>query len=104
MSAANDKIINLLTICRKSGRMTMGFDSAKESVMTGKAFLVILASDISAKSEKEIRFFSDKNNVKVIKTEILMGEIEQAIRKKAAIIAINDEGFAKSMTKLICSD
>ena len=39
MNGSKEKIFNLLTICRKAGRMTMGFDSVKESIQTGKAKL-----------------------------------------------------------------
>ena len=53
MSVSKEKLFGLLTICRKAGRMTMGFDSVKESILTDKAKAVFLASDISAKTEKE---------------------------------------------------
>ena len=54
MSVSKEKLFGLLTICRKAGRMTMGFDSVKESILTDKAKAVFLASDISAKTEKEV--------------------------------------------------
>ena len=47
MSVSKEKLFGLLTICRKAGRMTMGFDSVKESILTDKAKAVFLASDIS---------------------------------------------------------
>ena len=56
----NSKLIGLITICRKAGRMVMGFDPSKEAIESGKAFSVILASDISPKTEKEIRFLPAK--------------------------------------------
>ena len=65
MSVSKEKLFGLLTICRKAGRMTMGFDSVKESILTDKAKAVFLASDISAKTEKEVRFFADQKAVPV---------------------------------------
>ena len=45
----NSKIINLLMICRKAGKLVMGYDSAKESAEKGKACLIITASGLSPK-------------------------------------------------------
>lgn len=82
----------------------MGFDSVKESIMTGKAHLILLASDISAKTEKEIRFFAEKNGTSVIKTDADIDEYGTAIGKKVGVIAVCDEGFAKKMTELLESE
>lgn len=60
MSVSKEKLFGLLTICRKAGRMTMGFDSVKESILTDKAKAVFLASDISAKQKKKSDFSQTK--------------------------------------------
>ncbi len=79
----------------------MGFDSVKESLMTKKAHLILVASDISPKTEKEIRFFAEKNNVAVRKISASIAEIEFGIGKKVGIIAVCDEGFAKKTIELM---
>ena len=99
MSVSKEKLFGLLTICRKAGRMTMGFDSVKESILTDKAKAVFLASDISAKTEKEVRFFADQKAVPCIDATI--AEIEFSVGRKAGVIGICDEGFAKKLTELI---
>lgn len=101
MNGNKQKIFDLLTICRKAGRMTMGFDSVKESIQTGKAKLVLLASDISAKTEKEVRFFADKNSTEVHTVPVTIAEIEFGTGKKAGVIGICDEGFAKKLCELL---
>ena len=47
---SQQKIINLLTICRKAGKLVIGFDAVKEAVYGGNASCVITASDISVKT------------------------------------------------------
>jgi ribosomal protein L7Ae-like RNA K-turn-binding protein len=47
-----NKLINILTICRKAGGITTGFDPVKEETLDGKISVILLASDISEKSEK----------------------------------------------------
>ncbi|MCM1523852.1 MAG: ribosomal L7Ae/L30e/S12e/Gadd45 family protein [Ruminococcus sp.] len=100
MNGSKEKFFGLLTICRKAGKMTMGFDSVKESILSRKACTVILSSDISAKTEKEIRFFAEKSGVRVINASVTMTEIELGTGKKAGVIGICGEGFAKRLTEL----
>ncbi|MGN1415304.1 MAG: L7Ae/L30e/S12e/Gadd45 family ribosomal protein [Oscillospiraceae bacterium] len=94
------KIMNLLTICRKAAKLTTGFDSVKESIGDGSAEVVILASDISPKTEKEVRFFADKKKMPVLKTDISMEEMYGGIGKKAAVMSVCDKGFAEKFTEL----
>ena len=95
------KIFGLLTICRKAGRLVTGFDMTAEAMAEGKTALVMLASDISPRTEKEIRFFAEKKNVNVLKSDISMDEIGSALGKRTGIIAVCDEGFAKRFAELL---
>ena len=100
MNGSNEKIFNLLTIGRKAGRITMGFDAVKETVINRKAKLVLLASDISAKTAKEARFFADKYDIPVIQLSVSISDVEFGIGKKVGVVGICDEGFAKKLTEL----
>lgn len=94
------KILNLLTICRKAAKLTMGFDAVKDSVVNEDAEAVLLASDISPKTEKEIRFFADKKNVAVLVIDVSMEEIYNGIGKKVGVLSVCDKGFTKKFTEL----
>ncbi|MGN0604065.1 MAG: L7Ae/L30e/S12e/Gadd45 family ribosomal protein [Oscillospiraceae bacterium] len=96
-----NKLFGLLSICRKSGRMAMGFDMSKEAAEKGRAELIILASDISPKTEKEVRFFSDKHSVKTVKTNFTIDDFFHGIGKKVGIITVCDKGFAQKAQSLI---
>lgn len=100
MNGNNDKLFGLLTVCRRAGRMVSGFDSCKESMEKGKAYLIILASDISPKTEKEVRFFGSKYNVTVIKTAVTRGGFASGLGKEAAVWSVCDEGFAKRAAEI----
>ena len=69
-----NRLIDLLTMCRKAGRMTMGFDAVKEDIENEKTVLLLTASDISKKSEKEILFVAEKYKVAAVKTDITKEE------------------------------
>ena len=84
--------------------MALGFDMSKESAEKGKAELIVLASDISTKTKKEVRFFSDKYGVKTVKTNLTIDDFFHGIGKKVGVIAVCDKGFAQKAESLIGED
>lgn len=89
----NDPVLSRLGFARKAGKLKTGFAAAKESVLDGTARLIVIASDVSPKSEKEMRFFS-REKVTVVKTEHTMDNLSRAIGIKAGIVSVCDDGFA----------
>ncbi len=89
------KLCGLLSICRKAGKLVMGFDPMRDALDGNKAFAVIIASDISPKTEKEVRFFSGKKDIPVAKTALTLDEIYFTLGKKAGILTVCDRGFAE---------
>ncbi len=89
-----EKLINIMTMCMRSRRMTAGFDTSKSALADGTAQLIIVTSDASAKTEKEIRFFAAKSGTEVIKADFSSLDAQNTIGKKAAVIAVCDSGFA----------
>ena len=59
----NQKIINLLTICRRAGKTVIGFDAVCAQMKLNKVFCVLLAADVSPKTKKEIDHSSPKRIV-----------------------------------------
>jgi len=62
---------------------------------------VILAADVSAKTEKEIRFHADAEGKEVVKAEFAMDDVRDAIGKRAGVLLVNDEGLFGSIKKQI---
>ena len=56
--AAENRLTASLTMCRKAGKLLLGFDAVKEAAQQKQVKLFLLAADASAKTEKEIRFFA----------------------------------------------
>lgn len=94
------KWISLLTISRKAGKLIMGFDPAKEEVLAGRAKGVFLTADASEKTKKEVRFFCTQADVPVRETCFTMGDIQQAVGRKAGVLAVCDKGFADRLMEL----
>lgn len=62
---------------------------------------VILAGDVSPKTEKEVLFNAEQNGIEVIKAEFTMDEAKNAIGKRAGVFFVIDEGLFGSIKKHI---
>ena len=91
----NDGALTALGFARKAGRLSCGFCAVAEAIKKKKSKLVIIACDISQKSEKEVRFAAG-DNVKVIRTDYTIEQLSKAVGKQAGIFSVNDDRFAQS--------
>jgi len=84
-------------MCRKAGKLVTGFDAVARTIKSGKAGLLVLAGDLSPKSAKEITRVAETYHVKIARPGAAMDDIKRIVGKKAGILAITDEGLAKSV-------
>ena len=100
----NSKILTLLGFCSKAGKMSYGMDASVESLKKGKSNLVVVASDVSQKSLKEITFNAEKAKVKVtVLGDTNIDTLSHAVGRKCGILSVNDKGFAEAIEKEIFS-
>ena len=99
-----DKLLNFLGLCRRAGRLVTGNDIVIDAVENGDARLVIVASDISANTEKKLRRVCDELYVPILTVNRTKEELSVAIGKFAAVVAVTDKGFADKLTELINND
>ena len=51
---SQQKTVNLLSICRKAGRLIIGFDAVKNAVTEGDVSCVLVSEDISHKTLRKL--------------------------------------------------
>lgn len=96
----NNKILSFIGICMKAGKLVSGEFSVEKAVKGRKAYLVVVADDVSANTRKmytdmcsfykvPIRFFSSKEELgRILGKEyraslaILDGQMASALQKK----------------------
>ena len=102
----NNKLCGLLGIARRSGHILIGFDAVRAALLADKTQLVLLASDCSPKTEKELRFAAEDKTCPVIKVEADKDAFTAALgmQKPVAVIATDDRGFATAMMKYTKED
>ena len=95
----NNKCLALLGFACKAGKLGFGMNEAKACLEKGKSKLIVIACDISEKSQKEIKFLSRNKDVNVITLEnISINTVSQAVGRKCGIISVNDNGFADAIS------
>lgn len=94
------KLTGILSICRKAGKLAMGFAPMLEALPSGKVHGVVTVSDISPKTYKEVCYHCSKASVPVCPVPLTMLELGNAIGRKAAVAAVLDGGFFHRIQEL----
>ena len=105
----NQKVISMLGLARRAGRLSMGHDMAQHALFGHKAKLLLFCSDVSPRISSLRRLISEFEKtielhhfkVKVIKTDITIDEIYFGVGYKAGVITVDDENFAKKIISLL---
>lgn len=96
-----NKVLSMLGLSTKAGKVVTGEFSTEKAVKTGKAYLVIVASDASDNTKKKFRNMCNYYEV-VMKEYSDKDSLGQACGKESrASLAITDEGLAKAVSKQI---
>ena len=98
-----DKLFGLLGISRRAGHALVGFDAAADGIRKGKAYVAVLASDVSPKTAKEIRFAAESKRVAVLSVSADMLQLGRALgyQKPVGVCAVSDKGLALAIQKAI---
>lgn len=99
----NPKLLSLLGMCRRAGKLSCGHDAAVGSVRSKSAKLCLLSSDASQRLIKEIEREASFEGREIPVRALCSGmeEIGRATGLKSAVVTVNDEGFAKTMLGLL---
>lgn len=98
-----NKVFGLLTICKRAGKLIMGMDSVKEAVADKSAYCVLVASDISMKSLKEVKYFLKGNGIKLLEIDETRKSIWDFLGRESVVLGICDEGFSKKL-QTMCNE
>ena len=100
----NDRLLSILGLCRRAGKIVIGTDPVIESVTTGKSFIVLMTKDFSANSKKNILKASNNSSVKTFVINRTKDELSMAIGKYCAVVSITDRGFSNKLHESILKE
>lgn len=93
-------ILGLLGICRKAGKLKMGFDAVQAS-LERDARLLLFTSDISPKTRERILRKAEDYDIAFLDISPTSFDVSASIGKKLSVMAITDSGLAKAAAKNI---
>ena len=94
----NQPVLSRMGIARRAGRLAAGTEKVTAAIKNGTAHLVLLASDISPKTEKELRFLA-RGKTEIIRIDADLATMSAAIGIRAGIAAVTDGGLAEAIRK-----
>ena len=89
-----EALFQALSLCRKAGALTMGFDAVEDAAVKGKAWIVLTASDASEKTVNRLNY-SIGDLVDVIRMPLTQDRLADVSRKPVAVYAVTDRNLAK---------
>ncbi len=95
-----DRILGLIGLCRKAGKLSLGFEKTRNSCKCGKAALVLVFGGVSAKTVKNTRYECGRAEVPMMRVNVTMEELKDRLGLAAGVVCVNDGGFAKGLLKI----
>ena len=92
-----DRILSLLGIAAKAGRLKSGEFASEKAIKSGNAFLVVVAADASENTKKHFTDMCSYRNIPLYKygTKEELGRCTG--KESRAVIAVTDEGLGNSL-------
>lgn len=98
----NDRVLGLIGLSAKAGKIDYGADAVEETIKRKKAKLVIVAEDAAERTKKNFEFWCQKSNI----SYAVFGKIDEISRtigkSNKAVIAIKDKNLSNEIYKIIC--
>ena len=95
MSQKQNKFLSTLGLAWVAGKLTLGTEQVRDTVKKRRAHLVILASDTSDNTKKEVLDSCEFYKAEAITVDYTMSELAAALGKlhNVACVALTDIGF-----------
>lgn len=95
-----DKILTLLGFAAKAGKLSYGQAAVTDAIYGGRSNLIVVGSDLSEKSKKEIRFHAAKKQIPVIVFTVCdMETLGRSVGRGCGVVSVNDRSFAEAVFK-----
>ena len=95
-----NEFINFIGICKKSGKISLGYDACLKAVKKNKSCLVLYTKDLSERSLRKFQDESEHSDIKGMVVDLKMEDFYIIFKKSVGIISINDKSLARKVEKL----
>jgi len=99
MSNEMQKLLNAISMCRRAGKLAVGYDAVIKLLDANSAQLVLFASDFSATTREKIISRTKQKKAKLRILPLTMDDIWFGMGKRSGILATGDINFAAMIAK-----
>lgn len=96
-----NSLLGSLGLCRRAGKLVAGYEPVRDMIRKKEAQLVLCAGGASAKTRKEIEYFTKKYGIELAQLPLSMSEIEPLFHKRVAVMAITNADLACMVCNLL---
>jgi ribosomal protein L30E len=98
MSRKGDPL-GLLALCRKAGKLNMGFDVAARSIGRG-AKLLVFTADVSPKTRERMCRLAHDVPIKILDLPCTSDDVFRVVGKRAVVLSVADGQLAQRLVFL----
>ena len=95
-----EKLLGMIGLCKKAGKLTIGFDAVVEGAQRGEFDAVFRANDLSPKTLKELNYRLQGTEVTIITANVSMEQTEHIVGRRAGVFAVADIGLENKLIQL----
>ena len=97
-----NRVLGLIGLSAKAGKIECGADAVEECIKRGKAKLVIVSEDAADRTKENFEFLSKQQRVNFV-VYANKEELSKSIGKNnKAVLAIKDKNLSEQIYKIIC--
>lgn len=98
-----NKFLSMLGLSRRAGKLSPGHDAAFDAISKNKAKVCFLTRDASQrlKDEFDRTCNYEKRNIPCFEISFEKEELNRVLGIRAAVMTVNDSGFASELTKIL---
>ena len=102
MTNQKNRVLGLIGLSAKAGKVEYGADAVEECIKKGKAKLVIVSEDAADRTKENFEFLSKQQKIKFA-IFANKEELSKTIGKNnKAVLAIKDKNLSNEIYKIIC--
>lgn len=97
----NNKILGLLGLCARAGKIVFGTDACIEKIEKGKVKLILIAKDSSDRTKLKFKEIAENKSIPIYEIFSIEEISKQIGQKNKAVIGITDINFSNEIEKKI---
>lgn len=94
-----NRALQLLSLCKRAGKLVLGFDAVKESLQKGQARWLVQSSDLSEHTQKEVHYLSEQFHVPLLVIPDTLDELWRQLGKRAGVFSVTDQALGEKLAK-----